>query len=119
MAGYEVNHAQLADAGKQIARHGESSAKIQSKVADANVSPKSWGLLGLEVLLPIYLAMLSDLQSHLGKMQQHLTTTGDALTDTAKAYRTLDDELAKGMRQITQQLDEGGSAIPFGGAVSA
>ncbi|GDY29357.1 WXG100 family type VII secretion target [Gandjariella thermophila] len=108
MGGFQTNHEHLAEAGRQIAAHGEGSQEIQGKIREANVSPQSWGLLGLEALFPIYLTLLSDLESHLAAMQHHLTETGDALGQTADAYRQLEEEVARSFQDILDRLDGGG-----------
>jgi hypothetical protein len=107
MGGFQTNHEQLAEAGRQIAAHGEGSQETQGKIRAANVSPQSWGLLGLTALYPIYLTLLSDLESHLGAMQHRLTETGDALTETADAYRQLEEEVARSFQDILDRLDDG------------
>lgn len=112
MSGFEVDHGQLAKAGQEISRHGEGTQEIRSKVSDANVSPKSWGLLGLTALFPIYLEFLQNLEQHLDQMQQHLGETGDALAETARAYQELEEEIEQQLQDIIRELDEGSSATP-------
>jgi hypothetical protein len=105
MAGFEIDHQALADAGDKLSEQGHGSREIQSKIREANVSPRSWGLLGIQLgLFPSYLTMLSSLESHLGQMQQHLTRADDAMKESATAYQDMEERITKSMKELTDQL---------------
>lgn len=105
--GYEVDHEKLAGAGKDVAGHAPKLERIKAEVREAEVDTKSWGLLGIELpLYSKYVQLLTELEQHLHMSQQHIQSLGEGLTDTAKMYAKLEDDLAnvfKGIKSDTEK----------------
>lgn len=102
MSGFQVDHQQLATAGREISQHGSGSSSIAQQVSAAEVPTTAWGLLGIECgLYEMYLGMLSDLNQHLTDLGQHLDSTGSAMVSTAQAYQQVDQQIQQTMQKLS------------------
>jgi uncharacterized protein YukE len=98
-----VDTGALRDTASQVGGHKGTAATLASTAAAAEVTPKSWGLVGLVTLYPAYVGSLATVTEHLGKLATAVGDASDTLTACAEIY----EEAEKGFVDvITQAADE-------------
>jgi uncharacterized protein YukE len=107
--GYQVNHQELADAGKKAGDKGQEAQSIQQKVDAANgiVPDKAWGLLGNLTVHSQYTEMFGTLQDHVGGMITGVRNLADTITGIAEEYRQNDSDAGDKFKTIEAELGDG------------
>lgn len=112
-SGYRVDHAKLDGAGKQVKEQARAIDKIKDDVRAAEVPTDAWGLLGVSLgLFPAYLTMLSDLESHLGMADDHITEVGEVLSQSARAYKDMEDGLTSVLAGLQSDTEDWAARHP-------
>jgi hypothetical protein len=68
-------------------------SEVSGLVAQSDVGDQSWGIVGIFVKSK-YTEMLGDLNSLLTDMSDGLQAGADKMTETAKAYRDIEEAIA-------------------------
>lgn len=104
MTGFDVNPEELRQfAGKLDGHHGTAS-EIAGLVAKADVSNKSWGVVGLGVF-DNYTTLLDDLKDMFTDLQDGLRSGSDKFHGTAQGYADQDAALKKLFDGIQIEID--------------
>jgi len=103
--GYNVNIAALNKYSSDLLANKDSVANVTGKVGEADVSDKSWGLVGLFVKEK-YTDMLGDLKDLLNQMEDGLQSASEKIGAAAEAYQDTEDQHKQGLSEIVKQLDD-------------
>jgi hypothetical protein len=104
MSGFHVNPEELRQfAGKLDGHHG-TAGEIAGLVAKADVSNKSWGVVGLAVF-DHYTTLLNDLEGLFTDMQDGLRSGSDKFRGTAQGYVDQDVALKKLFDGVQIEID--------------
>ncbi|GHF87582.1 hypothetical protein FHX82_000855 [Amycolatopsis bartoniae] len=103
--GYAVDIAALTKYSGELKGNKDAVSKVTDQVGEADVSDKSWGVVGLFVKQK-YTDMLDDLKDLLKEMEDGLQSASDKIGTAAKAYKNKDDEHKQALSEIVKQLDD-------------
>jgi hypothetical protein len=103
--GYYVDIKALSKYSDDLKANKESVAQVTEKVGEADVSDKSWGVVGL-VVKQKYSGMLGDLKDLLQEVQDGLQSASDKIGGAAKAYQDADDQHKQSLSAIVKRLDD-------------
>ncbi|WP_199434433.1 WXG100 family type VII secretion target [Qaidamihabitans albus] len=110
--GYRVDVEALRRYTDNLGSYQDQTAKFGDLVGKADVGDESWGVIGLFTKSQ-YTETLGQLTDHLRGMKDGLQSASDKVTKAAETYQGMDDEVARLMRRI---LDEIGPAGKKGAA---
>ncbi|MEV6244227.1 ESX-1 secretion-associated protein [Lentzea sp. NPDC051838] len=85
MSGFSVNPEELEEFAGKLDGHRTTASAIKGLVDKADVSDKSWGVVGLFVF-DNYKSLLSDLKDTFQAMEEGLQSGADKFRDTAQGY---------------------------------
>ena len=85
MSGFSVNPEELREYAGKLDGHRSTASAVKGLVDMADVSNKSWGVLGLFVF-DTYKDLLSDLKDTFQAMEEGLQSGADKFRDTAQGY---------------------------------
>ena len=85
MSGFSVNPEELREYASKLDGHRTTASAIKGLVDKADVSNKSWGVVGLFVF-DTYKDLLSDLKDTFQAMEEGLESGAGKLRDTAQGY---------------------------------
>ena len=110
--GIEVNHNQLAAAGKQTEGKAAEAQGIQAKVAaaDGQVPAQAWGKLGDLSIYRVYTSMFGTFKDHIADLIQGVEKLSDNIKATAEAYRQNESDTEDKFTDIVNDLN--GAAKP-------
>ena len=91
MSGYSVNPEELRAYADKLDGHRATASAIKGLVDKADVSGKSWGVVGVFVF-DTYTNMLNDLRDTFTAMEEGLQSGAGKFRDTAQGY--VDQEAA-------------------------
>lgn len=103
--GYNVDIKALTKYSGELKTNKDSVAQVTGKVGEADVSDKSWGIVGLFVKQK-YSDMLTDLKDLLKEMEDGLESASEKIGGAAKSYQDVDDQHKQGLSDIVKQLDD-------------
>jgi hypothetical protein len=92
VTGFDVSPQELRQFAGKINTHHSTASQIAGLVAKADVSDKSWGVVGLFVK-STYTRMLDEFNDLMKDMQEGLKSASDKFTGTAQGYQQKEDEL--------------------------
>ncbi|NUT50637.1 MAG: ESX-1 secretion-associated protein [Saccharothrix sp.] len=99
MSGFDVNPQQLRDFATKLQGHRDTASGIAGLVAKADVSDKSWGVVGLFVK-DNYTQMLGDLNDLFQALQDGLQSGTDKFNGAAQDY----DEQERAVEELLNGL---------------
>ncbi|NKE60415.1 ESX-1 secretion-associated protein [Lentzea sp. PSKA42] len=85
MSGFSVNPEELTEYAGKLDGHRSTASAIKGLVEKADVSNKSWGVVGLFVF-DNYTNLLNDLKETFTAMEEGLQSGADKFRDTAQGY---------------------------------
>jgi uncharacterized protein YukE len=104
MSGFDVNPEELRTFAGRLDGHRGTAAEIAGLVAKADVSDKSWGVVGLFVK-DNYTQMLGDLNDLFTAMQEGLQSGSDKFKGAAQDYDDQEEAVKQLLNGLQVQLD--------------
>lgn len=104
MSGFDVNPDELTQFAGKLDGHKSTASAIKGLVDKADVSNKSWGVVGLFVF-DNYQALLGDLREMFKEMEEGLQSGSDKFRGTAEGYREQEEALKKIFNGIQIEID--------------
>ncbi|MEU4739161.1 type VII secretion target [Actinosynnema sp. NPDC023658] len=104
MSGFDVNPAELREFAGKLDGHRGTAAQIAGLVAKADVSDKSWGVVGLFVK-DNYTDMLSDLNDLFTALQEGLQSGADKFNGAAQDYDEQEEAVKALLNGLQVELD--------------
>ncbi|MEU4442712.1 type VII secretion target [Actinosynnema sp. NPDC050801] len=102
--GFDVNPDELRDFAGKLGAHRGTAAEIAGLVAKADVSNKSWGVVGLFVK-DNYTQMLGDLNDLFTAMQEGLQSGADKFNGAAQDYDEQEQAVKDLLNGLQVELD--------------
>ncbi|MFE2750982.1 WXG100 family type VII secretion target [Actinosynnema sp. NPDC059335] len=102
--GFDVNPGQLRDFATKLGGHRATAAEIAGLVAKADVSDKSWGVVGLFVK-DKYTEMLADLNDVFQALQDGLQSGADKFNGAAEDYEEQEEAVKQLLNGLQVELD--------------
>ena len=94
MTGFDVNPEELRQFAGKLDAHRSTASQIAGLVDKADVTNKSWGLVGLFVK-DNYTQLLNDLKDLFTDLQEGLQSGSDKFRGTAQGYEEQEEALKK------------------------
>lgn len=104
MNGFDVNPEELRQFAGKLDGHHSTAGEITGLVAKADVSNKSWGVVGLAVF-DNYTTLLNDLKDLFKDMQDGLESGSGKFRDTAQGYADQEAALKKMFDGMQIEID--------------
>ncbi|MFD7656490.1 type VII secretion target [Actinosynnema sp. NPDC059797] len=104
MSGFDVNPRELRAFAADLDGHRATAAEIAGLVAKADVSNKSWGVVGLFVK-DGYAQMLNDLNDLFTAMQEGLRSGADKFNGAAQGYDAQEEAIKQLLNGLRVELD--------------
>ncbi|MBW4719661.1 WXG100 family type VII secretion target [Saccharothrix obliqua] len=104
--GFDVNPDELRTFAGQLDGHRGTAAEIAGLVAKADVTDKSWGVVGLFVK-DDYTRMLGDLKELFQAMQDGLQSGSDKFKGAAQDYDDQEEAVKQLLNGLRVELDGG------------
>ncbi|MDQ2588571.1 WXG100 family type VII secretion target [Saccharothrix yanglingensis] len=104
MSGFEVSPDELRVFAGKLDGHRATAAEIAGLAAKADVSNKSWGVVGLFVK-DNYTQMLNDLNELFTAMQEGLQSGADKFTGAAQDYADQEEAVKQLLNGLQIELD--------------
>lgn len=103
--GFDVNPEELRTFAGKLDGHRGTAGEIAGLVAKADVSNKSWGVVGLFVK-DNYTQMLNDLNDLFTAMQEGLQSGADKFRGAAQGYDDQEEAVKQLLKGLQVELDE-------------
>ena len=110
-----VSTGALRDTAGQVGGHRAAAETLASTAAGAEVTPSSWGLVGLATLYPSYVRSLAAVTEHLGKLATAVDDASETLTACARIHEEAEKSFVGAVQAVADEL----AAIPASGEVRA
>lgn len=106
MPGYNAPHEAIVQCGSDLGNRTGQVDKIKEQVANAEVPPLAWGLIG-QFTHGTYLDMLEKFKSHLEQISDGVAKAGQSFTEAGKSYQDTDQRISADLEKIIGQLGKG------------
>ncbi|GAA3845140.1 hypothetical protein GCM10022243_09290 [Saccharothrix violaceirubra] len=102
--GFDVSPQELRDFTSKLDGHRATAGEIAGLVAKADVTDKSWGVVGL-LVKSNYTGMLGDLKDLFTAMQDGLRSGSDKFTGAAQGYDDQEAAVKELLNGLQVELD--------------
>ncbi|EHK87978.1 hypothetical protein ACWGRK_00825 [Saccharomonospora azurea] len=104
MSGYHVAPEQLDAYSRALSGHRSAVERVKGLVDQADVSDKSWGVVGIFVK-DQYTGMLGDFNDLLDDLSFGLQSGSDKMRSAAEQYRSAEQEAERSLREVLLRIN--------------